>query len=168
MNGVNLENRTIDKFDLASRLKARDQLYSRITNARQKNNFKNFRKLKINNRRTTTNSPNYQDVSLNSCFNDLRPKINTVFEKPVPNLNMTMYGQNMNMATKYSNSPGTAINSQRAKPRMNSSLENKVPIKFRLKPNNVFNNNFMVSNSIKVTPRSLNTKFANYINRFNS
>jgi hypothetical protein len=66
MNGVSFENRTIDKFDLASRLKARDQLYSRITNARQKNNFKNFRKLKINNRRTTTNSPNLQDVSLNS------------------------------------------------------------------------------------------------------
>lgn len=81
-----------------------------------------------------------------------------------------MYGQNMNMnmATKNGSSPGTAMNSERAKPRLNSSLENKVPIKFRLKPNNVINNNFMVSNSIKVTPRSLNTKFANYINRFNS
>jgi hypothetical protein len=170
INGINFENRMVDKFDLANKIKARDALYSRITNSKYRNNIKNFRKIKSNQRRTATKSPNHQEVSFNSQFNDFKPKLNTIYNKPILNFNMTMYGQNMSVTPKYSNAPSTSFSSYRTKPRLNSSLENKVQPKFRLKSNHVHNNNFMSSNpaTTKATVMSLNSKFASYINRFNS
>lgn len=96
---------------------------------------------------------------------------NNIFTKPAQNnLNMTMYGNMMGTKpNKFMNAPGTSMHKQRQKNRVATSLEPKFTnvymrdVKFnetfRMPVKTVFNNNFMVSNTMKLTPRRMNRRF---------
>ena len=164
-------------------------------------NFKNFKRFKITQRRTATNSPTYNDVNLTSWFREVKPNSNEVFHVPQNSLNLTMYGSInkkqeytnkeqfsnsiYNMKSKYdeSNKGCISVQGQRAKARINTSFDTKANISNRFKNNvinkvnmndsfnvqhqNLFGNNFMTSNAIRLTPRQLNKKFGNFMTKLN-
>ena len=126
-------------------------------------------------RRTATNSPAYNDISLASWFRDVKPISNEVFNIPQNNLNMTMYGSvhrkpeygnhdqfwnSINhMKSKYDESTKgwISVQGQRAKARINTSFDTKANISNRLHQNvvnkinindafNIHNQNLMANN----------------------
>lgn len=102
-----------NRLPINSKNKHNEFIFNKLGKFKRPNNFKNFKKLKITHRRTTTNSPNYNDVTLASVFNDMQPKSNGLFVKPASNLNMTMYGQVMNIPQKHIHTPSTSMQAQR-------------------------------------------------------
>lgn len=89
------------------------------------------------------------------------------------------------MKSKYdeSNKGCISVQGQRAKARINTSFDTKANISNRFKNNvinkvnmndsfnvqhqNLFGNNFMTSNAIRLTPRQLNKKFGNFMTKLN-
>lgn len=75
---------------------------------------------------------------------------------------------------KYVHVPSTSVQAQRHKPRINTSLDNKFNNSYlknvklnetlRVTNPNIFTNNFMVSNAIKLTPRQMNRRFGKHNN----
>lgn len=112
-NISNLDSSFIDRLPASSKATPNELLFSRISKHRRGNNFKNMRRIRMNQRRTATNSPAYNDITLAPCFNDSKPKSNGMFMKPQTNMNMTMYGQVLNLPPKYSQTPSTSMQSHR-------------------------------------------------------
>jgi len=90
----------------------KDFLYTKYGRFKRPTNFKDAKRLKLTQRRTATNSPNFNDMTMAPKFDDKRLS-NGVFSRPVNHLNMTMYGKIMNLPQKQINSPGTSMQSQR-------------------------------------------------------
>lgn len=70
--------------------------------------------------------------------------------------------------------PGTSMQGHRAKPRINTSMDYKFNNSYlknvglndtlRIPNANIFTNNFMVSNAMKLTPRQINRRFVKHTN----
>lgn len=106
-------DRPITNFQLpASHKGAKDFILTKFGKFRRPANLKNSKKLRLLQRRTATNSPNYDNVSLNSCLNSQKNNKNAMFIEP-NNFSMTMYGKVMNLPSKHVQMPGTSVQSQR-------------------------------------------------------
>lgn len=112
LNTPHLDTTLPNRLPSHSKNTPSDILFTKINRFKRGQNFKNMKKLtKIGHRRTATNSPKYNELSLAGCINDL--KQNNIFAKPSSNMNMTMYGHIMNIPPKHMNTPSTSNQSQR-------------------------------------------------------
>ena len=134
----------MNRLPFAQRDKVPKSFIYKMGNYKYNNNFKNVKKFNFNQRRTATNSPNFNNVTLSPSFNvTMRQKKNWVGEEK----QYRGYENHNNICI-----PNTALHNQRAKPRLNSSLDQKISSNRKIKQNLVFNNNFMSPKSMKVSP----------------
>lgn len=148
-----------NKLPFGKAPKENNSLFIKIGNMRP-NNFSDFRKnLNTSHQmRTASNSPNYHNVTLSPNFNA------TIRQKKKWFGGKSSFQAHEPIKSIYT--PNTSFGRSRAKARMNTSVDHKVPVRGRLKNNLVGTKKVMIPSSMKVSPCQINTKFSNYVKKF--